>query len=309
MAINFEFARWFMNEDHEKLKSIIQYNKQQNNSENQLSWLQSHSDEVLKIHNDYYQSEYDRQYKNHFEKLRWSETNNQKIDKIKNGGIEYCSCGFEMVYIGGYDGGFAGCKNYRDEKNEHLKLYYRKWYIDNPFEEPTISKNYLSDICKQINQKYKIKIQASNLFEFLDLHQIPFWTDGITREKFKIGVDAHALSKKRELMIKSILEQNNIRFGYQKKIMYKIKDQAQTHAIPDFIAVKDDDIYIIEQKKHAVNISEYQVELYKDLITFMHPNKKVQIVFVIEQELESECIWSNHKVLSVNEFKTFISCI
>ena len=307
MAIEFEFARWFTNEDHEKLNSIIQHNKEQNKSETQLSWLQTHSDEVLKMHNDYYQNQYTKQKKNHFEKIKDEETKNKKIDKLKNGGIEYCICGSELRYIQSHD--FVGCKDFSNKRKKHTYLNYSTWHTENPFEEPTISKNYLSDICKEINEKHKIKIQASNLFEFLDLHQIPIWTDGITREKFKIGVDAHALSKKRELMIKSILEQNNIRFGYQKKIMYKIKDGVKTHAIPDFIAVKDDNIYIIEQKKHAVNISEYQVQLYKDLINFMHPNKNVQIVFVIEQELESECLWRNHKVLSVNEFKTFISCI
>jgi hypothetical protein len=307
MKINLEFARWFTNEDHEKLKSIIQYNNEKNNQENQLSWLQYHSDEVFKMHSDYYEKQYTKQKKEHIEKIINAEIKNKKIDRIKNGGIEYCICGSELRYIQSHD--FVGCKDFSNKTIKHTYLNYSNWHIEKNFDGPTISKNYLSEICKQINEKYKIKIQASNLFEFLDLNQISILTYGITRDKFKIGVDAHSLSKKRELIIKSILEQNNIRFGYQKKIMYKIKDQVQTHAIPDFIVIKNNDIYIIEQKKHAENISEYQVELYKDLINFMHPNKNVQIVFVIEQELESECIWTNHKVLSVNEFKTFISCI
>jgi hypothetical protein len=315
MAIEFEFARWFTNEDYQKLNSIIQHNKIENNSQNQLSWLQSNSDAIIKMHSDYCSIEWHDQWEKRKQNSIDVRNHNLKINNIKNGDIEYCICGSELKFVTNYN--FVGCSNYLDKTQKHTIMYYKQpWYEDDsePF-SATFKLHYLSDICKKIKQQYNIKIQSSNLFEFYLLNNVELLNKNITRETFKNAVQASETSKKREILIKSILEKNNIRFGYQRKIIYKIKDGKQSHAIPDFIAFINDKFYIIEQKKNMHNINEYQVDFYKDLISFMYPNKKIHIIFIIEEssdDIEYLMRLSERKkneVLTVEEFKKFISWI
>jgi hypothetical protein len=315
MAIEFEFARWFTNEDYQKLNSIIQHNKIENNSQNQLSWLQSNSDAIINMHNNYGSIEWDNQWEKRQQYRKDIKIHNDKINNIKNGGIEYCICGSELRFV--TSGNFVGCSNYSDETQKHTSMNYKQDWYENATESffPTYKLHYLSDICKQIKQQYNIKIQPSNLYEFFLLNNVDLLNKNITRETFKNAVQASETSKKREILIKSILEKNNIRFGYQRKIIYKIKNGKQSHAIPDFIAFINDKFYIIEQKKNMHNINEYQVDFYKDLISFMYPNKKIHIIFIIEEssdDIEYLMRLSERKkneVLTVEEFKKFISWI
>jgi hypothetical protein len=170
--------------------------------------------------------------------------------------------------------------------------------------------NYLSDICKIIKSKYNIKIQAGNLYEFYTLNKVRILRDEITKEKFSKLKQTSETSKKREILIKSILEQNNIRFGYQKKIMYKLKGEKQTHAIPDFIVVFDKCLCIMEQKKNLESCNDYQLIFYKELLQFMYPNKIINCIFVIEEDVESENNDNlGHPVFTINELKDWLSCI
>jgi hypothetical protein len=132
----------------------------------------------------------------------------------------------------------------------------------------------------------------------------------ITKEKFSKLKQNSEISKKREILIKSILEQNNLRFGYQKKIMYKLKDKKQTHAIPDFIVLFDNSLCIIEQKKNLESCNDYQLIFYKELLQFMYPNKKINCIFVIEEDVESDDNDNlGHPVFTINQLKDCLSCI
>jgi hypothetical protein len=306
----FEFVRWFTDDDYSKLKSLISYHQDQNNTESQLTWLQSHSDEVIKIHEQYYIDEGDRQWKILQDYKAGVKAHNKKVDNVKSGGDEYCICGSLLKWRSAYSE-FAGCTNWQDTTQKHNSLNYRRDMDDEKGEafEVKIFDIYLSSICKIIKTKYNIKIQASNLYEFYVLNKVKLFREDISREKYSKAKESSALSKKRELLIKSILEQNKIRFGYQRKIMYKIKDGKQTHAIPDFIAMINNDLLIIEQKKNIDNCSDSQVEFYAELLQFMYPDKAIQIVYVIEEDSDSlDDYMPNYAVLTLDEFKDFISC-
>jgi hypothetical protein len=306
----FEFVRWFTDDDYSKLKSLISYHQDQNNTESQLTWLQSNSDEVIKMHEQYYIDEYDRQWEILQEYKKGIKDHNKIVDNVKSGGNEYCICGSLLKWRSAYSE-FAGCSNWHDTTQTHNSYSYRKDVYaerDEVF-EVKIFDIYLSSICKIIKTKYNIKIQASNLYEFYVLNKVKLFREDISREKYGKVRELSALSKKRELLIKSILEQNKIRFGYQRKIMYKIAGKKQTHAIPDFIAMIDNDFLIIEQKKNIDNCSDYQVEKYKSLLQFMYPDKAIQIVYVIEEDSDSlDDYMPNYAVLTLDEFKDFISC-
>ena len=304
----FEFVRWFTDDDYSKLKSLISYHQNQNNTESQLTWLQSNSDEVIKMHSEYCVAEGNRQWDILQQYKKEVKAHNKKVDNVKSGGDEYCICGSllkwrEFNY-------FAGCSNWQDKTQNHNYLNYRKDIDDEKGEAflPNYSRDYLSSICKIIKTKYNIKIQASNLYEFYLLNKVQLLRDDINRKKFTSLKQSGEISKKRELLIKSILEQYKIRFGYQKQIMYKIVGKKQTHAIPDFIASVNNEFLIIEQKKNIDNCSDYQVEKYKSLLQFMYPDKAIHIVYVIEEDTES--IYDhmpNYSVLTLDEFKTYIS--
>jgi hypothetical protein len=303
-----EFARWFTDEDHEKLKSLISFNKDQNNPESQLTWLQKHSDKIIKLHEEYKLDEHNKQeakYKEHLEVIK---QNNDFVDGIKNGAVEYCICGSELKFVSNFN--FVGCSNWQDKTKEHKSYNYKKnYYKDDPF-FTYYSLDYLSDICKIIKSKYNIKIQAGNLYEFYTLNKVTLLRHEITKEKFSKLKQNSEISKKREILIKSILEQNNLRFGYQKKIMYKLKDKKQTHAIPDFIVLFDNSLCIIEQKKNLESCNDYQLIFYKELLQFMYPNKRINCIFVIEEDVESDDNDNlGHPVFTINELKDWLSCI
>lgn len=304
----FEFVRWFTDDDYSKLKSLISYHQNQNNTESQLTWLQSNSDEVIKMHDEYESKEWDRQWNILQEYRKEIKSHNKKVDNIKNGGEEYCICGSKLKWR--EIAKFAGCSNWQDKTQKHTYYNYRTDVYEERGEAflPNYSHDYLSSICKIIKTKYNIKIQASNLYEFYVLNKVELLREDINRKKFTSLKQSGEISKKRELLIKSILEQYKIRFGYQRQIMYKIVGKKQTHAIPDFIASVNNEFLIIEQKKNIDNCSDYQVEKYKSLLQFMYPDKAIHIVYVIEEDSESTYDhMPNYSVLTLDEFKTYIS--
>jgi hypothetical protein len=298
-----EYVRWFNDDDYSKLKSIILYNKNENKIYDQLSWLQSHSDEVIKMHDQFYIDQRDSQWNDYKSRVK---DYNKKLDNIKNGAEEFCICGSLLKW---YRGEFAGCSNFRDQTKQHKSYNYKTDYIESISDlQVKISDHYLSSICKIIKTKHNIKIQACNLYEFYLINKVKLFREDISREKYGKLKERSEVSKKRELLIKSILEQKKIRFGYQRKIMYKIIGEKETHAIPDFIAIINNNFLIIEQKKNIDNCFDYQVERYKSLLQFMYPDKEIQIVYVIEEDVKSEYDYKPiYPVLTVDEFKNFIS--
>jgi hypothetical protein len=92
--------------------------------------------------------------------------------------------------------------------------------------------------------------------------------------------------------------------------MYKLKDKKQTHAIPDFIVLFDNSLCIIEQKKNLESCNDYQLIFYKELLQFMYPNKKINCIFVIEEDVESDDNDNlGHPVFTINQLKDCLSCI
>ena len=306
----FEFVRWFTKDDYDQLNKVINFHKDKNNPESQLSWLQKNASEVIGLNEMYYISEFERQKEEGILKCQIKKEQNKIIDAVKNGELVNCSCGSNLKWVENYN--FVGCTNYRDlsKEHNHPKNYSDfaddSKFLDSEF-EPSMSSNYLSIICKIIKQEHNIKIQANNLFEFYVLNNVKIYNDDISRDKFFILRESSALSKKREILIKNILEENNIRFGYQKNIMYKIKNERQGHKIPDFVAVINGVYTIIEQKKTIDNIADSQVEFYKELIQFMHPKALIDIVYVIEEHIRPVTINdTKYLVFNIDQFKKYL---
>ena len=291
--MEFEFVRWFNEDDYLKLSNVISYNKKQNNPDQQLQWLQKNCDLIKKLHADYY----DNQVEKKNIEIQQRKGHNDVIDGIKNGNYYSCVCGSYLVHRGE----FAGCKDFRNPV-QHTCLNYKKIYY-----EVKIEKEYLSHIAKIIKNKYNKDIRAGNLYEFLVLNKITILNKDINRNQFKGLKESAELSKKRELMVKTILEENKIRFGYQRHIKYKLIDCKEKHAIPDFIVKHKNEFYIIEQKKSTDNVYEDQVELYQSLIRFMRPDDKINIIFVVEEHKMYDDF--KYPVLNINEFKQYISCL
>jgi hypothetical protein len=309
----FEFVRWFTKDDYDLLNKVINFNKDKNNTESQLSWLQKNASEVIGLNEMYYTSELERQKQEGILRCQTKKANNKIIDDVKNGEIVKCSCGSNLKWVENYN--FVGCSNYRDLSTEHNhpKNYNTsEFYIDdsdyvNPNFKPKICSSYLSIICKIIKKEHNFKIQANNLFEFYILNDVKIYNNDISRDKFFILRESSALSKKREILIKNILEEHNIRFGYQKNIMYKIKGERQGHKIPDFVAVINGVYTIIEQKKNIDNINDSQVEFYKELIQFMHPKALIDIVYVIEEHIRPvTSIDTKYSVFNIEQFKKYL---
>lgn len=307
--VEFEFVRWFTEEDYSNLSRVINYHKDKNNPESQLSWLQKNASDVIALNDMYYDDERERLISEGIAKCKIRQANNKIVDAVKNGEIVKCTCGHNLLWVQNYE--FVGCTNYRDTSKEHNHpKNYSEHTDESKFDSefiPPISCTYLSCICKIIKQKHNIKIQASNLYEFYILNNVTIYNRQITREQFLSIRDSSILSKKREILVKSILEENKIRFGHQKKIMYKIKGDKQGHSIPDFVAVINGVYTIIEQKKNIDNLSDTQVNFYKELLRFMHPNALIDIIYVIEEEIRpvtSED--TEYLVFNIDQFKKYL---
>jgi hypothetical protein len=306
----FEFVRWFTKDDYDHINKVMNFHKDKNNSESQLSWLQKNSSEVIGFNEMYYIYEFKRQKQEGILRCQDRQEKNKIIDSVKNGEIVKCSCGSNLRWVKDYN--FVSCSNYQDTSKQHNypKNYSEHTdvskYTDSDF-VPVISSQYLSNICKIIKQEHNIKIQANNLYEFYILNNVKIYNDDISRDKFFMLRDLSSLSKKREILIKNILEENNIRFGYQKNIMYKIKDERQGHKIPDFVAVINGVYTIIEQKKNIDNINDFQVDFYKELIQFMHPKVLVDIIYVIEEHIRPITTYdTKHTVFNIDQFKKYL---
>ena len=58
--MEFEFVRWFNEDDYLKLSNVISYNKKKNNPDQQLQWLQKNCDLIKKLHADYYDNQVEK---------------------------------------------------------------------------------------------------------------------------------------------------------------------------------------------------------------------------------------------------------
>jgi hypothetical protein len=67
---------------------------------------------------------------------------------------------------------------------------------------------------------------------------------------------------------------------------------------------------VIEQKKNIESCNDYQLIFYQQLLQFMYPNKRINGIFVIEEDVESDDNDSlGHLVFTINELKDWFVCI
>jgi hypothetical protein len=76
--------------------------------------------------------------------------------------------------------------------------------------------------------------------------------------------------------------------GHQIHITCKYKNEKQKIKKPDFICVKENNIYIFEQKKSIDNCYEDQLNEYVDLVSFITPKKTVRGYFIVELSNDTE---------------------
>lgn len=301
----FKLVRWATEQDKEIRKSRIEKHKKKSN----LTFLQENKEAIIKIHQDYYyqkqdeylvkQKEIFNNYNNSY-KEKLFKFNALKLQVKSSLYNHTCVCGGNLIYNNYFN--FIGCDNYKEQGFEHYKLYepYNSNFTpDIELANFEISKQYLSEVAKKIDKS----IKASDLYEFLILNNVELHRNDITRESFYIAKESSELSKKREILIGSILNKKFNRVGHQVLITYQLeKENYIRFAVPDFLVKLDNKVLLFEQKKNEDLVRDTQLSLYKSLI-----NKLINLSLETYVIVEEGTISTNqdYTILNLNTLETY----
>lgn len=263
------YARWATNNE---VIEFYNYLNNQKKSKNNFTtrWLADHGSVFIELHsrfNDEYSNYKMLQSKEGYLVARKEYLQKQLEHNQRKSNLQLCACGFNEQIItlsNGFE--FIGCKNYTDTNFIHTRIYPphepHPYYLEYKYEP---SSQYLT----HLKSFYDLPKQLKNsiLAEFLRMSgvELLYDIDKIT----KIGPEVSANSKKRENLVKPILEQKFDKVSYQRMIKAKFKYSSKTTFIPDFICTKGSTVYLIEQKKDIHNVDEYQIESYLQCLKFI----------------------------------------
>ena len=266
------YARWA---SEKEVSDFYGYLNSQKKNKNDFTskWLADHGGDFIDLHSRFFDEYYLHKKNIYLKRLeesiilyheRLSSYNHRKEN------LDLCPCGSKERIYSYNDYEFIGCPNYKDLNYNHTKIY-PPWNPEknndsiDEIEHYKPGPQYLSVLKKFYNLPKELK--SSILSEFLKMNNIPLLSD--VDKIVRVASDASSLSKNRENLVRPILENCFDKVYYQKMIKAKYKYNSKTTFIPDFICVKDDAIYLIEQKKNIDNVNMDQINQYMELISFM----------------------------------------
>jgi hypothetical protein len=284
--MNLEFARWA--EPHE-IETFHKYlrQKKQTKQDYTTNWLATNGSIFIESHHNFY-NDYllyinEKRHQDYVLRLASYQLDMEKYRALKNE-RGYCVCKGNLRHIKRDDYEFIGCENYREQGFEHYKIYPPNMPIP-PVDETDLELNtaYLFKL-KQL-YGFPQELKESILYEYLILNKIETLVD--LSQKFTMLPNIKGKSDKRERILKPMLDNIFEKVYHQKYIMIKEFGQRQKLARPDFICMKKDFCYVIEQKKNFDSIRESQLRTYIAAVSLMiqKANKpyKVKGLFLLEE--------------------------
>jgi hypothetical protein len=220
---------------------------------------------------------------------------NQQLIQYKTNLIEYqksinkkCICKGQLVKVVFDTYEFIGCDNYREPGWDHFRMYKPKEPIEPDYSnykyEP--SSNYLVELRKFYNLPKDLK--PSIMQEYLIMKDVTLLAETL----LKIGVNNKDTSNKRENIVKPILTKKLDKVKAQPLMIITLSDGNQIKKIPDFVCIKGEKVYIIEQKKDVHLINQAQTELYCEAVSFLinksNKHLKVDYRYIIENGITDE---------------------
>jgi hypothetical protein len=286
-------ARWATPDEK---NAFYQYVRSKNTNKDiaTYDWLSINGAEFLRLHESYIEDKskdkaekildsYEKSKQQYNEKLR-------EFTQLKNNGGR-CECKGNLVYIDGGSYQMIGCDNWREQGYNHTKIYSPRFpelsnYCDQIISGEILyepSTNYLQDL--RVFYKLPKYLKPSLLLEYLLINGV----------KPLVNIDAalsnaresSRTSKQRESIIKPVLHKLFDSVYHQKMIVVSFSDGSSRKIIPDFITIKNNSVYILEQKKSIDLISIEQIELYCKAVSIIMRNAKkdyeLSYYFIVEQ--------------------------
>jgi ssDNA-binding Zn-finger/Zn-ribbon topoisomerase 1 len=281
-------ARWATPKEVENFFNSLKKNKKDKN-EFTYKWLFENGNQFIELHSSFRNDWIKHIKQKSIERsLFYLEQRKQMLkeyeDKKINLGRCICQGNLKVVRGDGYE--FIGCDNYREQGYDHTKIYkpYVNDFIDyDTLPEFTLTSHYLSKLKEFYNLPKTLKV--SILVEFLIMNDIELLYP--IQEYLKIGVTVSKASKTRENIVLPFLKKYFDKVYAQKMIIAKFTDTNQYQWFPDFICLKDNLCYIVEQKKNEDNINEYQTDRYLQALKYIaKSNNKTfdfRVLYIIEE--------------------------
>jgi hypothetical protein len=281
-------ARWATLKE---VDDFYKYLKSSNKSKDEYTnkWLFENGSHFIQLHKsfekDWIKFTKEKYNRYHQEYLQRQHQKLQEYQDRKNN-LSRCICqGNEKVFK--YNElEFIGCDNYREPGYDHTRIY-KPSIVNNINDdvnpEFTLTSQYLSKLKTLYNLPKELKV--SILAEFLVINDIELLYP--LQDKLKTGVDASKKSKTREQIVLPFLNKYFDKVYPQRMIIANFTDTKQYQWFPDFICLKDNLCYIVEQKKHQDLINTNQTDRYLQALKYIaKSNNKTfdfRVLYIIEE--------------------------
>ena len=185
---------------------------------------------------------------------------------------------------------FWGCPNYKDGSKKHrtFALNYEEYIIERlQNHHVRIDANWATTILRKNN--LQPPATASDLLDFYEEFRMDDLREKYGYKKSKERISGYVRAKRKSLKeekeiaahLKKFFLKNNSQIG----IRYKLSEQSERVAIVDLILSDDENVYIIEVKRSALDLNEEQLKLYQQLIQFTlrqaNDNRICKALFIV----------------------------
>lgn len=285
---NFEYVEILTKEEVGDF--IKQLNRKNNSSNSNNPSLESNKTALIKEYHAY-ENEIISAFKSQLKEY-------EKELKLWNN--KTCVCGRKLKYIDGYK--FWGCPDYQNEGKKHLTFKHNQQeYFDYRFKniKVRLSAQWCTDIIKKLNLVGKIKAKELLLFYIsLNLDDLRRkYGYKSTIKSISSYVIANKESKREELEIRKFLKPFFDKTIHQLYIRFKEKESIEKIKIFDLIVSDENQVYLIEIKRHNIYIDEEQLELYYELLKHIMTEKRdkrvMKSLFIVNEFYESSYNFNN----------------
>lgn len=264
-------ARWAT--DKEKA-DFYKWLSSKNVSKNEFTnnWMANNGELLIQLHNRFADDMFVHKKEQHKQNQEeYKRKHEQKLLEYENrkANLQKCVCFGNEVVREFSDYELIGCDNWMASGFDHTKIYKPKFIPSTPNEDWFIfeaSTSYISQLRDFYSLPKELKI--SILIEYLLMNNVQLLNEDAKKGQL-VAPESSRDSKKREQIVKSQLESKCDKVIYQKMIKATFEKSGNKTLIPDFILVKGDNLYLVEQKKREDLINIDQINNYLQCLKYL----------------------------------------